>query len=144
MGLTFTDTFGPVLAKSAGLHKELGKATGQNAFLLQANVRDRIRKLQFQGNYKSLSARYLAWKIKNNKSSNILTATGDMAEFVTVSKLTPEKWEVIASAEYSLIVEMGSKKRNNPARPFFGPAKTDSIPQMNENWKEALRRTFEK
>lgn len=144
MGMTFTDEFGPVLARSAGLHKELAKATANNAYLVHRNVVLRIRSSQFQGNYKSLSERYLAWKIKKNFSSNILTKTGDLGNSMRVWKYNDELFNVGTNIVYARAMELGNPKKNIPARPFFRPGFEDSIPQMKDNWKEALRRTFEK
>lgn len=144
MGLTFTDTFGPVLAKSAGLHKELGKATANNAYLVQRNVVLRIRSSQFQGNYKSLSERYLAYKLRKGFSQNILTKTGDLGRSFAVTKQSEEVYQVGTNIVYARAMELGNPKKNIPARPYFRPGVEDSIPQMQANWKEALRATFEK
>lgn len=142
--MTFTDTFGPVLAKSANLHNELAKATANNAYLVQRNVVLRIRSSQFQGNYKSLSEAYLAYKLKKGFSQNILTKTGDLGRSFAVTKQSEEVYQVGTNIVYARAMELGNPKKNIPARPYFRPGVEDSIPQMKENWKEALRRTFEK
>lgn len=141
MGLTFIDTFGPMLMKSvAGLDTQLEKVTEKNAMLLQANLIKGIRNQKYKSQWPDLKPKTKKQKERKNLSELILVGTGDLSSSFEIAKISGQEFQVGTNNPYARAHEYGYAPRGIPARPYFKPAFEDSLEPMKENWKEAFQR----
>ncbi|MCP5502626.1 MAG: phage virion morphogenesis protein [Leptospiraceae bacterium] len=141
MGLTYTDTFGPVLLNAiAGLDAQLERATEKNAMLLQANLIKGIRNQKYRSQWPDLKPKTITQKEKKNLSNLILVGTGDLSSSFEVAKVSGKVFQVGTNNPYARAHEFGYAPRKIPARPYYRPAWNDSLEGMKENWREAFRR----
>lgn len=146
-----TDTFGPMLFKAVdNLQKNLERASNVSARFIQAQwtkgIRNQTLKTNPVENWKPLSEKYLNSKRKKEKSNLINVLSGDYSGSINVAKNNMGYYEVGTNANtkgfsYPAYFE---NKSGRAYRPSLTPVMILSKETVLENFKEAIRESFQK
>ena len=154
MSIQITDTFGPALARaSKELPARLKQATHRNAYVAQRAVVKGIRtnSLAVVAGWPALSSEYARRKRESGGSSKMLIGPdrkstprspdhsgGELMRSYEVNTQT-FSFELGTNNPYARAHEFGYAPRGLPARPHLKPAVKEAMPEMLENWGDALR-----
>lgn len=143
--ITFTDNFGPVLARAlANVGPEMEKATQQNAYLLQAKLAEGIRRQLYYSNWPALKPKTRLQKAKKRQSDLTLVGEGELSSSFEVLPIARSTFAVGTNNPYARAQEFGYSPKNLPARPYFRPALKDATPEMLDNWKRVFGGVFKR
>lgn len=150
-GVSFTDTFGPMLFGAVeNLQKNMERASSKSARFIQANWIRGIRSQTLRNNpvenWKPLSEKYLKSKKKQEGSNLINILKGSYSGSIEVQKNSMGYYEVGTNANhkgfyYPLYFE---NKTGKAYRPSLAPVLILSKDTVLENFKDALKETFKK
>lgn len=141
--ISMNDTFGSVLERAkTRMGSELAKATGQNAYALQAEIHKGVAGQRFKSN--SLEDwKDLSWDYKQRKEGDlILIESKDLVNSIEVARLGTFEYEVGTNDKRARAHEFGYEPRNLPARPYMRPGLEAAAPRMLKNWEKAVQETL--
>ncbi|MBP9888875.1 MAG: hypothetical protein KBF93_21455 [Leptospiraceae bacterium] len=151
---TMTDTFGPMLFRSiTELQKKLEEASRISARFIQSSWTKGIRSQSLANNsvkkWDPLSEGYKNSSRKKKGSSLTNILTGQYSGSINVEKNNMGYYEVGSNANhkghyYPLTLEFGSKKYPQMERPSLRPVLILSRETVFENFKEAVKESFQK
>jgi hypothetical protein len=154
MPISLSDDFGPMLLKAVkGFPIALELASSKSARFIQSSwikgLRSQSLKSNSVKNWEPLSEKYLNSSRKKKGSDLINILTGDFSGSINVTKNSNGYYEVGTNANhkghyYPLTLEFGSKKYPNMKRPSLIPVMILSKETVFENFKEAMKESFEK
>ena len=142
------DTIGPLLDRAhSSLERNLDRATATNANMLHAHVTKGIRDQRWKYLWASLKPDTIIRKRLKGFDPRILiegdpASSHDLWKSYEVQRVQSGVYDVGSDAPYARAHERGYEAGGIPARPAFQPALDETVDEMVENWRDAVKESF--